>query len=70
MGQKFAQVEMVAIVATLLSRYSIEIPDGLKAEYALREGEEERERRERVFKVRNGLTLTPGELPLVFKRRV
>ena len=69
MGQKFAQVEMVAIVATLLSRYTVEVPSHLREEYALREGEAERDRRERVFRVQNGLTLTPRTLPLVFKRR-
>ena len=69
MGQKFAQVEMVAIVATLLARYSIEIPDAQRDEYALRAGETERDRRERVFQIQHGLTLTPGVLPLVFKRR-
>jgi hypothetical protein len=37
--------------------------------YAKKEGESERERRERIMRPNNAITLTPGKLPLVFKRR-
>lgn len=58
------------MISQLLFHYTIHIPDELKAEYALRKGESERDRRERIFKPKGGLTLTPGsKLPLVFKKR-
>lgn len=58
------------MISQLLLHYTIHIPDDLKAEYAAREGESERNRRERIFRPKGGLTLTPGsKLPLVFKRR-
>lgn len=58
------------MISQLLLHYTIHIPDNLKLNYALREGESERDRRERIFKPKGGLTLTPGsQLPLVFKKR-
>lgn len=60
---------MVSIIATIVSRYSLEIPPDKAQEYALRPGEGERERRERVMRPTMMLTVTPGKLPIVFKPR-
>ena len=60
---------MVVILSHLVRHYTIHVPESRAAEYALREGESERGRRERVFQLTNGITLTPRSLPLVFRRR-
>lgn len=60
---------MVSIIATLVSRYTIEIPADKVAGFACKPGEGERERRERIVKPFNVSTLTPGKVPLVFRPR-
>ncbi|GAA6010361.1 hypothetical protein JCM10207_005192 [Rhodosporidiobolus poonsookiae] len=65
-GKQFALVEMVAIVALTMHKYRLEVPEGKKAAWALREGETERARRERVFQGAWLVTLTPQDIDLVF----
>ncbi|ORY74748.1 cytochrome P450 [Leucosporidium creatinivorum] len=70
LGQRFALVESVAMISQLLLHYTIHVPENLQDDYARQEGESERDRRERIFKPKGGLTLTPSsKLPLVFKKR-
>lgn len=63
-------VESVVIVSHLCLNYTIHIPAAKVEEYRVRPGESERDRRERIFKPTNGITLTPKSLPLEFRRRV
>ncbi|KAI0093992.1 614/534 cytochrome P450, partial [Irpex rosettiformis] len=63
-GRRFFEVEGVAILAMLVSRYKIEVKD--EPQFA---GETFEQRQERVLRARPGVTLTPVRVPLVFQRR-
>ncbi|EKM52729.1 uncharacterized protein PHACADRAFT_261335 [Phanerochaete carnosa HHB-10118-sp] len=64
LGRRFFETEGIAILTMLVSRYTIEIKE--EPEFA---GETFEERKERIFHLKGGLTLTPIRMPLVFKRR-
>lgn len=67
---EFDTVESVVIISHICQAYTIEITPECKEKYATREGESQRDRRERIFAPYNRITLTPShKLPLVFKRR-
>ncbi|KAL8279097.1 hypothetical protein RQP46_008555 [Phenoliferia psychrophenolica] len=60
LGQKFALVESVAIISHICLNYTIHVPPALVEQYRTLPGESQRDRRERIFKPTNGITLTPG----------
>ncbi|GAA5875754.1 hypothetical protein JCM16303_003983 [Sporobolomyces ruberrimus] len=64
-GRQFALVESVALVASILLKYKIEIPAHEQEEWALRDGESENIRRDRVLKPLNFFTLAPQDVDLV-----
>ncbi|GAA5853468.1 hypothetical protein JCM8547_002467 [Rhodosporidiobolus lusitaniae] len=69
-GKQFALAEMVVIVSLTLLKYRIEIPDSHKADWALRKGEKERERRDRVLnKGTWPITMSPSGIDLAFVPR-
>lgn len=57
-GKQSAIVEATAFLARIVAKYKIEIPAGHEAEWALRPGESEIDRRERIYKVRDCRHLT------------
>ncbi|KAK0479259.1 cytochrome P450 [Armillaria novae-zelandiae] len=61
MGRKFSETEGVAVLTKLISRYKITVNG--------KPGETFEEKKERVLKMRMGITLTPVHVPLVFTRR-
>ncbi|KAI0763128.1 cytochrome P450 [Irpex lacteus] len=63
-GRRFAEVEAVAIITLFSLRYQIEFKED--PQFA---NETFEERKARVLKHDSLLTLTPGKVPLVFKRR-
>lgn len=63
-------VESVAIISHICRNYTIHLRPSRVEECALRPGESERARLDRVFLPTNGITLTPQPLPLIFRRRV
>ncbi|GAA5931442.1 hypothetical protein JCM1841_001669 [Sporobolomyces salmonicolor] len=69
-GRPFAMAELVAVVSAMLLKYRIEVPEHRKAEWLLREGETERERRERIMNPAWALTLGPQGIDLAFVPRV
>ncbi|EKM52723.1 uncharacterized protein PHACADRAFT_211944 [Phanerochaete carnosa HHB-10118-sp] len=64
LGRRFFETEGIAILTMLVSRYTVEIKP--EPEFA---GESFEERKERILRVKRGLTLMPVRMPLVFKRR-
>ncbi|KAJ3552189.1 hypothetical protein NM688_g4282 [Phlebia brevispora] len=64
LGRRFFETEGVAILTMLVSRYRIEVKN--EPEFA---GETFEEKRERIFRAKPGVTLTPIRVPLVFRRR-
>lgn len=64
LGRKFNETEGVAALASLISRYKIEIKDEPQFKHETFE-----ERKSRILKTQVVLTLSPKRLPLVFKRR-
>ncbi|KAF9263951.1 cytochrome P450 [Marasmius fiardii PR-910] len=61
-GRKFFEVEAIAILVTLIRKYKIElVPE------SEREGWEEKKRR--VLACTTSITLTPANVPVVFRRR-
>lgn len=64
LGKRFFETEGIAILTMLMARYKVEIKE--EPEFA---GETFEERKTRILNVKQGLTLTPVRLPLVFKRR-
>ncbi|GJE97102.1 cytochrome P450 [Phanerochaete sordida] len=64
LGRRFFETEGIAILTMLVSRYKIELRD--EPEFA---NETYEERWQRLFEVKQGITLAPAHLPLVFKRR-
>ncbi|ORY62877.1 cytochrome P450 [Leucosporidium creatinivorum] len=68
-GRNFAIAESVCFLAMTLLRYKVEIPEHRKEEWKLKEGETERERRERILKPRWIVTLAPHDLDVTFVRR-
>lgn len=69
LGLKFALVEMTVMISHLCLNYTIEIPPSRIEEYKCLPGESDRDRRERLFKPKTGITLSPRDLPLVFRKR-
>jgi len=65
LGRRFAEIESVAVLCMIVTRYKIEVK--YEPEFA---GETFEARKERVLQARPGLTLTPVRVPLTFKRRV
>ncbi|TDL22861.1 cytochrome P450 [Rickenella mellea] len=64
LGRKFFETEGIAILTNIVQKYKIEVKE--EPQFA---NETFDERRARIFKCTNGLTLTPVRVPLVFKRR-
>ncbi|PFH50911.1 hypothetical protein AMATHDRAFT_40534 [Amanita thiersii Skay4041] len=64
LGRRFAEMESVAVLCTIVSRFKIEVKDDPK--FAR---ESFAEKKARVLATKPGLTLTPVNVPLVFKRR-
>jgi len=64
LGRKFFETEGIAVLTMLVSRYKISIKE--EPQFA---GETIGQRKERVFRTRNALTLTPIRVPLTFTRR-
>jgi len=65
LGRKFSETETIATLTMLVSRYKITIKE--EPEFA---GETYEQRKTRVLKCWNGVTLTPSRVPLTFTRRV
>ncbi|KAJ3923191.1 cytochrome P450 [Lentinula edodes] len=63
-GRKFFETEGIAILTLLISRYKIEVKE--EPQFA---SETFEERKARVLASKPGLTITPIQVPLVFKRR-
>jgi len=63
-GRRFFETEGIAFLAVLVSQFKIEVKDDPR--YA---NESWEERKTRLLRCKPGLTLTPVEVPLVFKRR-
>ena len=65
LGQKFAQVEAVTIIAEIIRRFEVEIDPSV-----LRAGESREEARRRLLDgCKTVITLTPKPLPVIFKER-
>ncbi|PPQ82511.1 hypothetical protein CVT25_007082 [Psilocybe cyanescens] len=64
LGRKFFETESVAALALIVSRYKITVKE--EPQFSKETFEE---RKARIFKCRNILTLTPDRVPLVFTRR-
>ncbi|GAA5887557.1 hypothetical protein JCM5296_002617 [Sporobolomyces johnsonii] len=69
-GRPFAMAELVAVVSAMLLKYRIEVPEHRKDEWQLKEGETERERRERIMNPAWSLTLGPQGIDLAFAQRL
>ena len=78
LGRRFAETESIAIITSFLAKYRVELPaelenelesEGLGAKAVSGDGEKEMKRRDRVIRCRQGLTLAPLGLKLVFRRR-
>ncbi|GAA5910072.1 hypothetical protein JCM5296_007012 [Sporobolomyces johnsonii] len=69
-GRPFAMAELVAVVSAMLLKYRIEVPEHRKAEWQLREGETERQRRERIMNPAWAVTLGPQGIDLAFVPRI
>ncbi|THU98705.1 cytochrome P450 [Dendrothele bispora CBS 962.96] len=64
MGRRFAEVEGVAIITMLILKYHVKIKEEDRFK-----NETFEQRKERILESRNGLTLTPLQIPLVFTQR-
>jgi len=64
LGRKFFETEGIAVLTMLVSKYKISLKE--EPEFA---GETMAQRKERIFRSTNGLTLTPTRVPLTFTRR-
>ncbi|KAF8600973.1 cytochrome P450 [Ceratobasidium sp. AG-I] len=65
-GQKFAETEGIAALATILTRYEITVD---ASKFPAIPGESTNARRERLLRPSLLITLAPEKLPLVFTRR-
>lgn len=63
-GRRFAELESYVVIVMLVKRYKITVKSELEFT-----GETFEQRKERVLRAKNGLTLTPVRTPLVFTRR-
>ncbi|KAF9530338.1 cytochrome P450 [Crepidotus variabilis] len=63
-GRKFAEVESIAAITAFISQYKVTIKE--EPQFA---HETFKQKKERVLKTFNALTLTPVRIPLVFTRR-
>ena len=61
---RFFETEGVAILTMLMLKYKVEVK--VEPQWA---SETFEQRKERIFRSRDGITLTPVSMPLVFKRR-
>ncbi|KAG7093329.1 hypothetical protein E1B28_007009 [Marasmius oreades] len=61
-GRKFFEVEAIAILVMLIRKYEIEIPT--------KSGETYEEKKARVLATTTAITLTPGDIPVVFRKRL
>ncbi|GAA5890891.1 hypothetical protein JCM6882_008847 [Rhodosporidiobolus microsporus] len=68
-GRHMAMAEMVVILALTMLHYRIEIPAARKEEYALKPGENERGRRDRLLNGAWPFTMQPRRIDLSFVRR-
>jgi len=64
LGRRFSEAEFVVVIAMLVKKYKIAVKE--EPQFF---GETYEERKERVLRVKSGLTLTPLRMPLVFVRR-
>lgn len=62
-GRRFTETEAVAVLSTVISQYTIEVSDSYLP------GVSFEEKKERLLQTTVNITLTPGIVPLVFKRR-
>ncbi|GAA6021137.1 hypothetical protein JCM11491_005651 [Sporobolomyces phaffii] len=62
-------LEIVALVASVVLKYRIQVPEDLKEEWNLRPGESENVRRDRVLKPLNFFALAPQNVDLIFAPR-
>ncbi|GAA5961891.1 hypothetical protein JCM3765_006426 [Sporobolomyces pararoseus] len=69
LAEQMKAFESVALVASVLLKYKIEIPVHEKEEWALKDGESENDRRDRVLKPLNFFALAPQSIDLVFVPR-
>ncbi|KAI8996609.1 cytochrome P450 [Trametes punicea] len=63
-GRRFAETESVAVLSMIISRYKVEVQE--EPQFA---GETFEQRKARLLKSQNSLTIYPERAPLVFKRR-
>jgi len=64
LGRRFAELEFIVAIVMLVRRYRIIVKD--EPQFA---GETFEQRKERVLRAKNGLTLTPVKMPLTFVLR-
>ncbi|GAA5922143.1 condensin subunit SMC2 [Sporobolomyces koalae] len=68
-GRQFSLVESVALVASIVSKYRVDIPPHEREKWALKDNESEDERRDRVLQPLNAFVLGPQEIDLLFVPR-
>ncbi|GAA6040776.1 hypothetical protein JCM8097_003294 [Rhodosporidiobolus ruineniae] len=68
-GKTFALAELVVVTALTLHRYRLAVPEEVQAEWKLREGESERERRDRILKPSWPITMGPNGIDIAFVER-
>ncbi|GAA5851162.1 hypothetical protein JCM3766R1_005284, partial [Sporobolomyces carnicolor] len=69
LAERMKGFESVALVASIMLKYKVEIPIHEQAEWALKDGESENDRRNRVLKPLNFFALAPHAIDLVFVPR-
>ena len=67
LGQKFAQVEAVAIIALLVRRYEFSLREDVDGTAPT--GESLEQKRERICRAMTVITLTPAKVPFVLVPR-
>jgi len=65
-ASRFAEAEIVVVLALLISRYKVTVDTEKFPEV---EGETKLQRRDRLLRIKMGITLTPDCVPLVFTKR-
>jgi cytochrome P450 len=67
LGQKFAQVEAVALLTSVVRRFEVHLREDVDG--TAPKGETLETKRERVTRCRTVITLTPNPCPVVFRER-
>ncbi|KAI5476900.1 hypothetical protein MNV49_007072 [Pseudohyphozyma bogoriensis] len=68
-GKSFAHTEGIAILAAIVLRYKIEVPDHLKEKFKALPGETQQARCDRLIKTKFVIAVKPQEINLSFVRR-